>query len=59
VKLRLSGTREECDLLAQELPGRLAGLGDVQEVSAFYPNRGQSVLGRVYVEIRLTSEVSR
>lgn len=45
MKIRLEGTRAEVDDAAQAL-----ALGfEVQEVSGFYPNRGASVLGRVYV----------
>lgn len=54
MKLRLTGTRDECELLAKELPSRLADLAEVLEVSDFYANRGATVLGRVYVEVRLT-----
>jgi hypothetical protein len=55
MKLRLTGTRNECQLLANALPARLADLAEVVEVSDFYTNRGASVLGRVYVEVRLTA----
>lgn len=51
IKLRLSGTREEC---AAALPALRAAF-IVLEVSAFYPNRGQTVFGRVYVTVRLTN----
>lgn len=45
MRIRLEGTRDEVDTAAQAL-----ALGfDVQEISGFYPNRGASVLGRVYV----------
>ena len=54
MKLRLTGTRDECDVLTGELPQRLAGVAEVLEVSGFYLNRGTTVLGRVYVEVRLT-----
>jgi hypothetical protein len=54
MKLRLTGTRDECAVLARELPSRLGDLAEVVEVSDFYTNnRGSSVLGRVYVELRL------
>jgi hypothetical protein len=55
MRLRLGGTREECEVLVEQLPARLAGLVEVLEVSDFYPNRGTTVLGRVYVEIRLNN----
>ena len=56
MKLRLTGTRDECDVLTNELPARLAGLAEVLEVSGFYPNRGVSAQGRVYVDVRLAGE---
>lgn len=56
MKLRLTGTKDECELLAKELPSRLTGLAQVLEVSGFYTNRGASVLGRIYVDVRLTTE---
>jgi hypothetical protein len=46
VKIRLHGTEEEC----REVAGRLAGIVEVLAVSAPYPDRGASVLVRVYVE---------
>jgi hypothetical protein len=52
VKIRLEGTREEC---AQAAP-RLAEVFDVVSVSDPYPNRGRSLLVRVYVEVRLGRE---
>jgi hypothetical protein len=60
VKIRLMGTAGECDLVARRLPQLLASVGEVLEVSDFYPNRrGNSELGRVYVELRLVSEARR
>jgi hypothetical protein len=53
VKIRLHGTEEEC----REVAGRLAGMVDVLAVSAAYPDRGQSCLVRVYVEVRLAPPV--
>jgi hypothetical protein len=49
MKLRLHGTREECEEAAR----RLAELFQVVAVSPAYPDRGPSVLVRVYVEVRL------
>ena len=46
MKIRVTGTREECTAAAE----LLATVLDVREVSAFYPNRGPSVLGRVYLD---------
>jgi hypothetical protein len=46
VKIRLSGTRSE---IAEVMPALEAAL-DVREISDFYPNRGSSTLGRVYVD---------
>jgi hypothetical protein len=53
MKIRLHGTEEEC----REVAERLAGMVDVLAVSAPYPDRGQSCLVRVYVEVRLAPPV--
>ncbi|MFE0027074.1 hypothetical protein [Amycolatopsis sp. NPDC059021] len=47
MKIRLMGTRTEIAAVVT----RLATVLDVQEVSDFYPNRGASALGRVYLTI--------
>lgn len=47
MKVRLAGTRDEINAV---LPAVTAVL-IVQEVSEFYPNRGGSRLGRVYLDI--------
>jgi hypothetical protein len=49
VKIRLEGTPKECEQAAP----RLAEVFDVVSVSDPYPNRGRSLLVRVYVEVRL------
>jgi hypothetical protein len=49
VKLRLHGTPAECQAAAR----RLAEVFDVVAVSGPYPDRGRSVLVRVYLELRL------
>ncbi len=46
MKLRISGTREECAATVAAVSAVLA----VREVSDFYPNRGATVLGRVYLD---------
>ena len=53
MKIRLHGTAEEC----REVAGRLAGIVEVLAVSAPYPDRGASVLVRVYVEARIAPPV--
>ena len=53
MKIRLHGTEEEC----RETAGRLAGIVEVLAVSAPYPDRGASVLVRVYVEARIAAPV--
>ena len=53
MKIRLYGTEEEC----REVAGRLAGVVEVLAVSAPYPDRGASVLVRVYVEARIAPPV--
>jgi hypothetical protein len=52
VKIRITGTRGETDAAVDALRGVL----DVLEVSGFYPNRGDSQLGRVYVEAQARQE---
>ncbi|MPZ66635.1 MAG: hypothetical protein GEU83_14365 [Pseudonocardiaceae bacterium] len=46
MKLRISATREECAAAVRAVSAVLA----VREVSDFYPNRGATVLGRVYLD---------
>ncbi len=46
MKIRITGTADETAAAAELLKDTF----DVQEISAFYPNRGDSTLGRVYVE---------
>jgi hypothetical protein len=53
VKIRLHGTADEC----REVAERLAGIVEVLAVSAPYPDRGASVLVRVYVEARIAPPV--
>ncbi|MDX8146425.1 hypothetical protein SK854_30225 [Lentzea sp. BCCO 10_0061] len=45
MKIRLEGTRDEIDAA---VPALAHGF-EVLQVSSFYPNRGTSMLGRVYV----------
>lgn len=47
MRIRLTGAREEIEPVVAVLTDVL----DVLEVSSFYPNRGSSRLGRVYLEI--------
>ncbi len=46
MKLRLTGTGDECSAAIEAVGAVLT----VREVSGFYPNRGASVLGRVYLD---------
>jgi hypothetical protein len=55
VKIRLEGTRQEC----QQAAARLAELFEVVSVSDPYPNRGRSLLVRVYVEVRLKRDAGQ
>ena len=50
MKIRLMGTADECAAGVEVI--RSSGRFDVVEVSAAYPNRGDSQLVRVYVETR-------
>ncbi len=52
VKIRLEGTEQEC----QQVTPQLAEVFDVVSISDPYPNRGQSRLVRVYLEIRLDTQ---
>jgi hypothetical protein len=53
VKIRLHGTADEC----REVAERLAGIVEVLAISEPYPDRGASVLVRVYVEARIAPPV--
>jgi hypothetical protein len=53
MKIRLWGTEDEC----REVAERLAGVIEVLSVSEPYPDRGASVLVRVYVEARIAPPV--
>jgi hypothetical protein len=53
VKIRLHGTEGEC----REVAERLTGIVEVLAVSAAYPDRGASMLVRVYVEARIAPPV--
>lgn len=49
VKIRLHGTRGECEVAAARIGQAL----NVVSVSEPYPDRGRSVLVRVYLEARI------
>jgi hypothetical protein len=53
MKIRLHGTAEEC----REVAERLTGIVEVLAVSEPYPDRGASVLVRVYVEAQVAPPV--
>lgn len=46
MKIRITGTKQETAAAVKLLPL----VFDVRETSGFHPNRGNSTLGRVYVE---------
>lgn len=46
MRLRVTGTETECTAAVEALAAGFV----LREVSAFYPNRGTTVLGRVYVD---------
>lgn len=56
MKIRLMGTREECEIYAEALRQNAGPL--ILEISAFYPNRGGGKLGRVYIETREINETN-
>lgn len=47
VKIRIMGTREECEAASQII----AYAVPCRSISKFYPNRGKTIEGRVYVEL--------
>ncbi len=47
MKFRIEGTTQETGAAAE----LLREVFNVREVSSFYPNRGRSTLGRVYVDV--------
>ena len=53
MKIRLHGTADEC----REVAERLAAIVEVLAISATYPDRGASVLVRVYIEARIAPPV--
>lgn len=53
MKIRLHGTADEC----REAAERMAGIVVIPAVSEPYPDRGASVLVRVYVEARIAPPV--
>ncbi len=53
MRIRLSGTDTECDVAVAALAAGFV----LREVSGFYPNRGATVLGRVYVDVEPRPEV--
>lgn len=55
MELRITGTPTECEQAADVLRTAF----EVREVSRFYPNRGESSLGRVFVQVALKPAVVR
>ncbi|MFJ8913446.1 hypothetical protein [Amycolatopsis sp. NPDC102389] len=47
MRIRIEGTTQETAAAAE----LLREVFNVREVSSFYPNRGRSTLGRVYVDV--------
>ncbi|MFE3179077.1 hypothetical protein ACFXPA_44365 [Amycolatopsis sp. NPDC059090] len=52
MRIRLMGTEAEIAAVA----ARIATVVEVQEVSDFYPNRGTSTLGRVYLTVAVPTD---
>lgn len=48
MKIRITGTEQEIAAIVPLLRAVL----EIQELSAFYANRGESQLGRVYLEVK-------
>ncbi len=55
MKLRLTGTEQEC---ADAVAALAAGFV-LREVSGFYPHRGTSALGRVYLDVQVRPQPER
>ncbi|NUR80772.1 MAG: hypothetical protein HOQ21_10050 [Dermatophilaceae bacterium] len=55
MELRITGTPDECDQAADVLRTAF----EVREVSRFYSNRGETTLGRVFVQVALKPPVVR
>ena len=53
MKIRIMGTRAECDAMAEVFSDNLSG-EEGYSVSGFYPNRGATNLGRVYIELSVS-----
>lgn len=51
MKIRLTGTRTETEAVADRLVH--ADGYRVREISDFYPNRGRSDLGRLYLDVEV------
>ena len=58
-KIRIMGTIEECRIMADALDSTFLRVTpyrfSVRSVSKFYPNRGPSIEGRVYVEVDINA----
>ncbi len=54
MKPRITGTRDECAAAIEAIGAVLT----VREVSGFYPNRGASELGRVYLDADAPTDVA-
>lgn len=46
-KIRVMGTREECKIIVEHLKKCM----EIRSVSGWYVNRGDTIEGRVYIEI--------
>lgn len=55
MKIRLSGTPDECANAVEALARGFV----LREVSAFYPNRGATVLGRLYIDAEPRPDVTQ
>lgn len=60
VKVRIAATEEKAAQIAADLRdalSRTSGRYVVREVSGFYPNRGDSSLGRIYLDVDVVGAV--
>ena len=47
VNVRLEGSREDCEAMIEQIEK----LGSVRTNGKFYPNRGSTIVGRMYLEV--------
>ena len=53
IKVRIMGTERECDAIVDYFSAAFQAYPffKIRSISDFYPNRGKTIEGRVYVEV--------